>query len=203
MSTSDLQLTHKELELIIGDDWHDDRFKVLEDDIPKDGHSSQYIEDDGRQYRSFEFEDTTTGKSYQFGYTWHRDYPVQVPLSLFNSTVQGISFVKDSVLVPKAEPVAPPAPVLTAIQQADKDLWATYTAIEDQTSKDEKDLKKIPKGTMKDLLDFMRSKSYSLIDVRAKMVPIMVEYKLHDTMLWTYVQQKLGHWKKPKKAKAV
>lgn len=203
MSTPDLQLTHQELELIIRDDWHDDRFKVLEDDIPKDGHSSQYIEDDGRQYRSFEFEDTVTGKFYQFCYTWHRDYPVEVPLSLFESTVSGITFVKDSVLVPKAAPVAPIAPVLTPIQQADKDLWATYKAVEDQMSKDERDLKRIPKETMRDLLEFMRSKSFSIIDVRARLVPIMLEHKLHDIMLWTHIQQKLGHWKKPRKAKAV
>ena len=48
----------------------------------------------------------------------------------------------------------------------------------------------------------MRSKSISLVDVRAKLVSVMLEYKLHDKMLWTHVQQKLGHWKKPKKAKA-
>lgn len=203
MSTSNLQLTHQELELILRDDWHDDRFKVLEDDIPKNGHSSQYIEDDGRQYRSFEFEDTLTGKCYQFGYTWHRDYPVEVPLSLFESTVSGITFVKESVLVPKAAPVELPAPVLSPEQQADKDLWASYKAIEDQTSQDEKDLKRIPKATMKELLDFMRTKNFSIIAVRAKLVPIMLEHKIHDRLLWTHVQQKLGHWKKPKKAKAI
>ena len=200
MSTSDLQLTHKELELIMGDDWHDDRFKVLEDDIPKDGHSSQYIEDDGRQYRSFQFEDTHMGKMYQFGYTWHHEYPVEVPLSLFSSTVEGIVFVKESVLVPKPEPVKLPASLLSPVQQADKDLWATYTAMKNQTSMNEVDLKKIPKIVLKDVLDLMRSKKFTFIDVRAKLVPIMIEYKLHDQMLWTHIQQKLGHWKKLKKA---
>lgn len=201
MGTPDLQLTHQELELILRDDWHDGRFKILENDIPKDGHSSQYIEDDGRQYRSFEFEDTLTGQTYQFPYIWYSDYPVEVPLSLLSSTVHGIEFVKESVLCPKPAPVVPPAPVLSPREQADKDLWAQYKAVEGQMSKNESDLKKIPKVVLKDTLDFMRSKTITIVDVRAKLVPIMLEYGLHDGMLWTHLQQKLGHWKKPKKAK--
>lgn len=196
-----LQLTHKELELILRDDWHDGRFKILNDDIPKDGHSSQYIEDDGRQYRYFEFEDTATGAVYGFSYTWYADYPVEVPLCLFDRTPAGLAFVTESVLVAKAEPIAPPEVVLTPVQQADKDLWAQYKVVEDQMSQDEKDLKKIPKKTLTDLLAFLRSPGISIVDVRAKLVPVMLEYQLHDKLLWTHVQQKLGHWKKPKKAK--
>lgn len=195
-----LKLTHKELELIIREDWHDERFKVLENDIPKDGHSSQYIEDDGRQYRSFEFLDTETGIDYQFSYVWYPNYPVEVPMCLLGSTPDGIEFVTESVLVAKPEPVPAPQEVLTPAQQADKDLWASYKAVEDQMSRDEKDLKKIPKAVLKETLDFMRSSAFSIVSVRAKLVPLMLEYKLHDQMLWAHIQQKLGHWKKPKKA---
>ena len=196
-----LQLTHKELELILRDDWHDGRFKILNDDIPKDGHSSQYIEDDGRQYRYFEFEDTATGAVYGFSYVWYADYPVEVPMCLFNETPTGLAFVNESVLVAQPEPVVPPAEVLTPTQQADKDLWAQYEAVKDQMSQDERDLKKIPKERLKELLAFLRSPGISILDVRAKLVPVMLEYQLHDKMLWTHVQQKLGHWKKPKKVK--
>lgn len=197
MTVSPLQLTYKELALIVGDDWHDDRFNVLYDDIPKEGHSSQYI-DRGRQYRFFEFEDKVTGKSYHFSYTWYEDYPVEFPLAFLSDAPEGITFVQESVLVPAvAAPVV--EKVLTPVQQADNDLWATYKAVEDQMSTDEKALKAIPKDVWKDILAFMRSKQFSIIDVRAKLVPVMLEYRIHDQLLWTHIQQKLGHWKKPKR----
>ena len=34
-----------------------------------------------------------------------------------------------------------------------------------------------------ELIEFMRGNSISLVDVRAKLVPVMLEYKLHDKML--------------------
>ena len=198
MHASNLQLTHRELELIIGDNWHDERFNVLENDIPKEGHSSQYIEDDGRQYRSFEFEDMQTGQRYRFGYTWQPEFPVEVPECLFESTVKGIEFVTALVLCPLVNAV-PPVVVLNPVEQADKQLWAAYKVIEDQTSKMEADLKQIPKFVLNDVLDFMREKPTSIQQVRAKLVPLMIKYRIHEQTLWTHVQQKLGHWKKTKK----
>lgn len=197
MTVSPLQLTYKELALIVGDDWHDDRFEVLYDDIPKEGHSSQYMEK-GRQYRFFEFLDKVTGESYHFSYIWYEDYPVEFPLSFLSEAPKGIAFVQESVLVPVV-PVPVVEKVLTPVQQVDKDLWATYKAVEDQMSLDEKALKKIPKEVWKDILAFMRSKHFSIIEVRAKLVPVMLEYRVHDQLLWTHIQQKLGHWKKPKR----
>jgi hypothetical protein len=191
----DLHLTENELIAIMDEEL--ERFKVHYDDIPKEGHSSQYIEDDGRQLRYFEFEDTQTSQTYSFSYVWYPDWGFE----LYNILGQhnGIVFVKESVLNLLNEPVvaAPPPPVLTPEQLADKELWARYQAIEGEVTPMDR-TKKVPKAVIADIIQFLKQREFNLYQLRANIIPVCIEYKIDHKSFWEFIQIKRGVWKKRK-----
>ena len=189
----ELQLTEKELIAIMWEEF--ERFKVLYDDIPKEGHSSQYIEDDGRQYRYFEFEDMQTGQTYDFSYVWYPDFEFEIGSILGEH--RGIVFVKESVLKLLPEPVVvtPPEPVLTPEQLADKELWARYQAIEGEVTPMDGS-KKVPRAVIADIIQFLNQREFNIYQLRAKIIPVCIEYKIEHKSFWAHIQVKRGAWKK-------
>lgn len=193
-TAQDLLLTYKELALITTEDL--DRFEVIYNDIPKDGHSSLYIEDDGRQFRYFKFKDIETNLEYSFSYVWEPEWRTEFPSAFLGDPPAGISFVANSVLYPDytSKAIDPPK-VLSPAEQADTDLMARYRAIE-HTTLDFKDYSKIvPKATVKDILQFLKTAKFSMLDLRAKIIPVCIEYNINDKSFWAYLQRKAGNWK--------
>jgi hypothetical protein len=188
--TLPLQLTHRELSDIIREE--DDRFKVLYDDIPKDGHSSQYIEDDGRQLRLFEFKDTVTGNEYDFGYVYHPEYDLDIPSSLMGP-INGVEFVETSVIHPPVEPEPEPEPILSAEELLQQEMWAQYN----ENEKDYTDYENgnIPTEVIGDLVDFVVNSKYSLYQLRAKIIPVCIKYQVEQKSLWAHIQKTRGAWK--------
>ncbi len=197
MNTPDLQLTYQELEDIVNQDF-DDRFEVLYDDIPKEGHSSSYIEDDGRQFRYFHFKDKETSKEYDFNYLWHVDWRFNFPESFLGYPPKDITFVKQSVIHPPAPETPVEAPLRTPEEQADDDLMAKYKLTTERFTMSEDAEKVVPRAVVKDAINFLNTEKFSMISLRAKMIPICIEYKVLEKAFWNHLQTKRGIWKKPK-----
>ena len=188
-----LKLTYAELLKITYDDL--DGFTVLYNDIPKDGHSSDYIEDDGRQRRNCEFEKDKV--CYQFNYTWYPNHSHEFPLDLGNEP-SGIEFVDISVIdIPVV--VEEPIVILTDEQIADKKLWDSYYEIESEVSvMDKHKAKTIPVGVIDDIIDFLDTYKFNLYELRANIIPTCIEYRIEHKSFWRYLQQRRGLWLKPK-----
>ena len=196
-----LQLTYKELENIIKKEIEGDRFKVLYDDIPKEGHSSDYIEDDGRQYRILTFKDLQTEKEYSFNYVWNREWPLDFPNDLFETKRDDIEFVETSILFPPLPPEPKPLPVRSPEQQADDELMTRYHSLCETSTMSSEPEKSVPKEIVKDLVKFLKTEKFSLYSLRAKVIPVCIEYRTNEKDLWTHLQYKSGAWKKPKVSK--
>lgn len=174
-----------------------DRFQILYDDIPRDGHSSLYIEDDGRQYRYFEFKDTTTGEVYNFSYVWHSEFPFNPSTDIMDD-LDGIVIVNQSVLKLIEEPpvVVPPEPILSAEEIADKELWAKYNAVLSEMTPMNPS-KKVPKAVISDIIAFLKT-DFNMYQLRAKILPVCITYRIEHKSFWEYIQVKRGAWKRSK-----
>lgn len=189
-----LKLTYKELEDIVADD--DERFEVLHDKIPYDSTDPKddpmnYIEDDGRQYRYFEFRDTVTGETYNFSYTWHSEWSTEFPLSFLGDPPVGIEFVKESVINPPKAP-EPVVEILSPEAQADKDLWAQYKELESAGVMREFAKGMVPTKTIKELKVFLKTQKFNMYELRAKFIPVCIEHKVEQKSFWQFIQG----WKK-------
>lgn len=187
-----LQLTYKDLHSILDGDI--DRFKVLYDDIPKDEHSSNYIEDDGRQYRIVEFLDTQTNETYNFNYCWNNTWGYEFPIDLMG-TVEGVEFVNTSEFTEPPKVVVEPVKELTAILVLNNELTARYLLIKAECSElnPRSKSKNSPIPKIKELIDWMHQiNSFSLLDLRVRILPICIEYKIDMDSTWRYIQSK---WK--------
>jgi len=185
-----LKLTYKELEDIVADD--DERFEVLHDKIPYDStdpddNPMNYIEDDGRQYRYFEFRDTVTGETYDFSYTWHSEWSTEFPLGFLGDPPKGIEFVKESVINPPKAP-EPVVVVLSPEAQADKELWARYKALEDSGELAEFKKGMVPTKVINDIKKFLKTTKFSMYELRAKLIPVCIEYKVKQKSFWQFIQ---------------
>jgi hypothetical protein len=99
------------------------------------------------------------------------------------------------VLFPEV-PVVVPAPVLTAEQQANADMWAQYRAIEAECKVVEKKEKlKVPSAKIKEILAFLKTKKFSMMDLQNLIIPVCIEYKIEQKSFWQWVQVKSGAWK--------
>lgn len=186
-----LKLTYKELSDITYDNWVDDRFEIVYNDIPRDGHSSNYIEDDGRQLRYFEFKDTLTGIIYDFSYIFHHDWTTEFPLAFLGDPPKGIEFVKESVLIEPPKPIVEPEPELTPEQIADKELWTRY--IENEAKYkivQPKEKINIPSKEIKDVKEFLKTKKFNMYELRAKIIPLCIKYELEQKSFWRWIQNK-------------
>jgi hypothetical protein len=193
-----LQLTKKELQLLVCGDL-DDRFEEIFNDIPfyhedyvrtKGETHRSYIEDDGREYRWYIFKDTQTGIEYTINYTFNPEWDNDI-----SDLPKGIEIVDKSVLFPEV-PVVIPAPVLTPEQQANADMWAQYRAIKSECKVVEKKEKlKVPSAKIKEILAFLKTSKFSLMDLQNMVIPVCIEYKLEEKSFWTWIQVKRGVWK--------
>ncbi len=51
------------------------------------------------------------------------------------------------------------------------------------------------KKEIDDILRFMKTGKFNIFDLRAKIVPICIEYKLNMDSFWKMLQVKRGAWK--------
>lgn len=198
-----LQLTYKDLREIMRGD-HEERFKVIFDDIPynhedyvrtKGETHRSFVEDDGREMRWFIFKDLVTDIEYYFNYTYHRDWSVDLPSDMFDAP-KGIEFVEKSVLFPEPAPKPIPEPVLTIEQKADKELWAKYEAIASECKVLlPKEKLKVPKAKIDEIIQFLKTEKFNAYQLREKVVPVCIEYRLEEKSFWQWLQVKRGVWK--------
>lgn len=197
-----LKLTEKELEGFVSGNLPE-RFEEVFNDLPcyhadaplKAGESHRmYIEDDGREFRWFIFKDTKTGAEYNLNYTYHPDWPGYI-----YSKPDNIVYVKnkeESDIYVAPEPVIEKVVVLNEVQQRDKELLDEYETIKDECRKViPKEKLEVPKEKIKELLDLLKQKYFTIQQVRALAYPICIEYRLESVSFWHWVQVKRGVWK--------
>ena len=199
--TSTLNLTKKNLDDFVNNKLPE-RFQEIFDDIPmyhpehvieKGETHRQYTEDDGREYRWFIFKDTKTNIEYCLNYTYNSDWPndiMDVP-----SSIKIVDKEEDSDVYEAPKPVIIPETILTPEQQADKELWAKYEAVEGKKTIDEH---KVPAKVIKELCSFLKAGNFNMYQLRSKIIPVCIEFKVEQQSFWNHLQQKRGAWKKSK-----
>lgn len=198
-----LKLTKNEIEKIINNHIDIDRFEEVFNDIPmyhpdhimeKGETHRQYVEDDSREYRWYIFKDIKTDIEYCINYIYHPEWPNDI-MELPES-IKVVSNPEESDLYVTSVPVVEPEPVLTNEQRYDKDLLAKYQDISSECKVVEKKEKlKVPKATIDDILAFLKSEKFSVLELRAKVIPVCIEYKLEEKSFWRWIQVKRGVWK--------
>lgn len=193
--TATLKLTKKDLDNFINNKLPK-RFEEVFDDIPmyhpdhvieKGETHRQYIEDDGRQYRWFIFKDTKTNIEYCLNYTYSPEWPNDI--MDYPSDIEIVDKAEESDLYEAPKPIIVPEKVLTPEEKADKELWAKYEAVEDKKNVEDLD-KPIPKKVIKEIKDFLKLGKFNLYQLREKIIPICIEYKVEQQSLWQHVQKK-------------
>lgn len=184
-----LEMSGRDLVCIMDEEF--DRFKVTFHGLPKGDNPLDYIEDDGRQYRIVEFTDTETGEEYYFQYTYHPDWAPDFPLELLQHP-EGVTFVEDDRFIPKPEPKPEPVVVKTKYQLDDEALMVRYAERLETYSEYKKG--SVPAKVTKEIKDWMKNNSFSIYDLRAKIIPICMEYKVTHQSYWAHIQG----WKKSK-----
>lgn len=186
-----LEMSGRDLVWIMNEEF--DRFKVTFHGLPNgDGENAlDYIEDDGRQYRIVDFTDSETGDEYYFQYTYHPDWETIFPDELLVHP-DGITFVKDDRFIPKPVPKPKPVVVKTKEQLNDEELMAQYA--EGLATYSEYKKGSIPAKVTKEIKDWMKTAKFSIYDLRAKIIPVCIEYKITHESYWAHIQG----WKKSK-----
>lgn len=186
---SNLALTYQDLYLITCGEF--DRFEVLYNAIPNDGDPNSYIEDDGRQMRFFEFKDCDTGMTYNFSYVWHGEYGYEFPLSMFNFP-DGVDLIEESVIVIKKAVEEKPAKILTQRELDDAKLWDEYSSLEVKDFSEMRD--QIPISAFDNAFALLKTKEFTLSDIRAVVLPICIKYRIDQKSTWAYIQKTCGAW---------
>lgn len=195
--TVTLKITHKELEDLINYRFDESRFKEIFNDIPmyhpdhepvKGETHRDFSEDDGREYRWFIFQDIKTNEEYCINYTYNSDWPNDI--MDYPSSIEIVKNAEESDLYKKPEPVIVPEPVLSTEEKADKELWAKYQAIEKEVKIMEELEKPIPKKVIKEITDFLKLGNFNMLQLRAKVIPVCIEYQVEQQSLWRHVQSK-------------
>lgn len=160
--------------------------------IDKGETHRDYMEDDGREYRWYIFKDSITGLEHCINYTFNPDFENDIM-----DTPDTIQIVEESVLFKAPEPQPEPEPILSPQEQNDKDLMAKYRAVEHECKVFDHDENiEVPKKEIDDILRFMKTGKFNIFDLRAKIVPVCVEYKLNMDSFWKMLQVKRGAWNK-------
>lgn len=200
--TATLKLTSKEIDNLLNNKLDTDRFEEIFNDIPmyhpdhviEKGETHRDYMDDGREYRWYIFKDTVTGEEHCINYTYNSEWPNDL-MDLPNS-MQIVNTPEESDIYVAPVPVVEPEPVLTTEQRYDKDLWAKYQSVASECKVVEKKEKlKVPKATIDDILAFLKSKQFNILQLRAKVIPVCIEYKLEEKSFWQWIQVKRGVWK--------
>lgn len=185
-----IQITHAEFNDIL----HgvSDQFDTVFNDIPmyhpdhepqKSESHRDYIEDDGREYRLIIFKNKTTNQEYSFSYVYHTEFGPSFPFDTEN-----VEFVKE-----KAQ-TSPPTttPILTDEQKADKSLWEKYEA----GKKSQFRAGMVPTAVVRDICNFLKRPQFTMLELRAKIIPICIEYGVEQKSFWNYIQTKAYKAKK-------
>lgn len=197
-----LKLTQKEIYKLINDDLNIDRFDCTFDEIPiyhpdnikKDGETHRDYINKGSEYRWFIFKDTLTDIDYCLNYTYHQDWPNDI-MSLPDNIIV-VENDEDSDIYIKPVPIIKKEVPLSPENQADKNLWEEYLTIKDQCKiVMPKEKLNIPKEEFNDLINMMRTKSFSIVQLRSKVIPLCIKYKLEDKSFWNWLQGNFKKWK--------
>lgn len=193
--TATLKLTSKQLDNFINNKMPE-RFEEIFDDIPmyhpdhepvKGERHTQYIEDDGRQYRWYIFKDTQTNIEYCLNYTYNSDWPND--LMDYPKSIEVVDTVEESSIYEAPKPVVVPEVVLSPAEKADKELWAKYEAVEGKKAVEDLETP-VPKKIIKDIKDFLKLGKFNMYQLREKIIPVCIEYKVEQQSLWQHVQKK-------------
>jgi len=203
MTEQKIKLTRKEVEKLINDRLNTDRFEEVFDDIPmyhpdhvreKGETHRSYVEDDQREYRWYIFKDTVTGVEHCINYTYHPEFPND--LMDTPDSIEIVANDEESDIYVKPVPVVEPQKVLTPEAQADKDLWAKYQVIKPEcVVVQPKEKLSVPKAVIDDILNFLKTEKFNAFQLRAKIVPVCIEYKIEDVSFWRWIQVKRKVWK--------
>lgn len=195
MMTTTLKLTPKQLDDFINNKMPE-RFEEIFDDIPmyhpdhvlvKGETHRQYQEDDGREYRWYIFKDTQTGIEYCLNYTYNPEWPSD--LLDYPKSIEVVKTVEESSIYESPKPVVQPEVVLSPAEKADKELWAKYEAVEGKKAVEDLDTP-VPKKVIKDIKDFLKLGKFNMYQLREKIIPVCIEYKVDQQSLWQHVQKK-------------
>lgn len=193
--TTTLKLTKKDLDNFINNKMPD-RFEEVFNDIPmyhpdhvieKGETHRSYIEDDGREYRWFIFKDTQTDSEYCLNYTYNSEWPNDI--MDYPSEIEVVEKAEDSDVYEAPKPVVVPEKVLTPEEKADKELWAKYEAVEGKKAVEDLE-KAIPKKVIKEIKDFLKLGKFNMYQLREKIIPVCIEYKVEQQSFWQHVQKK-------------
>jgi hypothetical protein len=203
MMTATLKMTSKELDKLVNRKLNCERFEKIFDDIPmyhpdhvqaEGERHYDYEEDDGRQYRWYIFKDTVTGVEHCLNYTYNKEWPNDIMDT--PESIEVVANEEDSDLYVKPIPVLVPEQVLTPEAQADKDLWAKYQVIKPEcVVVQPKEKLSVPKAVIDDILNFLKTEKFNAFQLRAKIVPVCIEYKIEDVSFWRWIQVKRKVWK--------
>lgn len=108
----------------------------------------------------------------------------------YPSSIEIVKNAEESDLYKKPEPVVVPEPILSPEEKADKELWAKYVAIEKEVKPMEELEKAIPKKVIKEITDFLKLGSFTMYQLREKIIPVCIEYKVEQQSFWRHVQSK-------------
>jgi hypothetical protein len=195
MMTATLKLTNKDLNNFINNKMPE-RFEEVFDDIPmyhpdheiqKGETHRQYTEDDGREYRWFIFKDTKTDIEYCLNYTYSPEWPSD--MMDYPSSIQIVEKAEESDAYEPPKPVVVPEKVLSPVEKADKELWAKYEAVEGKKVFEDLD-KAVPKKVIKEIKDFLKLGNFNMYQLREKIIPVCIEYKVEQQSLWNHIQNR-------------
>ena len=185
-----LTLTESELLKLINSHEPEERFKVIYDDIPKDGPSSQYIEDDGRQLRNFEFEDLTNGETYNIYYVWEPDWKTE--MCSLNHLDERITLIDDPVIPVEVPPKVKLNESIEAV--TDRKLWEAYL-LERAANKIINPVASIPAKKLKQMVaeikEHVAEKRLTMYNLRGIVIPACIEHGVDDKDLWRHLQKKI------------
>jgi len=198
MTIQKIKMTERELDKLINGRLDTDRFEEIFNDIPmyhpdhvieKGERHTDYIEDDGREYRWLILKDNITGEEHYINYTYNKEWPndiLETP-----DFIQIVANEEDSDFYVAPEPVVAPVEQLSSEAQADKDLWARYQAMKHECRIVEpKERLNVPKARIDEILNLLKTKTYNMYQLRAVIVPVCIEYKLEDVTFWRWIQSK-------------
>lgn len=202
MTTKKLKMTSKEIDKLINNLLDHDRIKETFNDIPiyhpdhvmEKGETHRNYINKGTEYRWFIFKDTLTGNEHCLNYNYNQEWPNDI--MYIPDSIQIVEKAEESDLYIKPAPVEVIKEILSPEKQADQDLWNEYLAIKDTCSiVIPKEKLKVPKEKIDEILNLMKSKSFNIIQLRAVVIPVCIEYKLEEKSFWKWIQVKIGNWK--------
>lgn len=131
--------------------------------------------------------DEKIGIEYNLNYVWYPDDSFEFYHLFTDLEDVGINLINDPPKPVEKEP----EPVKTQAQLDDEALMARYEALESDFEEFDSSNSNIPVSAINDMLDFMRTRSFNIYELRAKVIPYCIEYKVKHKALFRYLQRKV------------